>query len=170
MTMPPVTDAIPPRRTPTDIRDLLRWSLEALRGQAETFDIGLRIRVDDNVPAAVLLDRSKIAWAITALVGNALRYVRHGTQTMPGGSITVHVALDSAARQLVIDVQDDGPGIAADRLRALLNDRTGAPATALGLLMVREVAVAHGGTFNIDSETNGFTHGTTVRVTLPVAG
>ena len=132
-------DAIPLRRAPTDIRDLLRWSLEALRRQAEVFDIGLQVHVADDVPSIVSLDRSKIAWAITALVGNALRYVRHGTKTMPGGSITVHAAYNSITSQVTIDVQDDGPGIAADRLPSLLSGEAETPGAALGLTMVRDV-------------------------------
>ncbi len=162
-------DVIPLRRAPTDIRDLLRWSLDALRRQAEVFDIGLQVHVADDVPSIVALDRSKIAWAITALVGNALRYVRHGTKTMPGGSITVQAAYNSTTSQVTIDVQDDGPGIAADRLPSLLSGEADTPGAALGLTMVREVVVAHGGTFHIDSETRGFAHGTTVHLTLPVA-
>ena len=152
-------DAIPLRRAPADIRDLLRWSLDALHRQAEVFDIGLQVQVDDDVPSTVSLDRSKIAWAITALVGNAFRYVRHGTKTMPGGSITVHAAYHSITGHVTIDVQDDGPGIAADRLASLLSGEEETPGAALGLTMVREVVVAHGGTFHVESETRGFAHG-----------
>ena len=169
MTLSPVLDAIPLRRTATDVRALLGRSLEMLRSQAEAFDIGLQVRVEDNVPARLSLDRSKIAWAITALVGNALRYVRHGSMTMPGGSVVVHASYDPVERHVAIAVQDDGPGIAPDRLPSLLDDTTGAGGAALGLAMVRDVVVAHGGTLRLESDTTGFGHGTTVRFTLPVA-
>ena len=162
-------DAIPLRRMPTDVRDLLGRSLQMLRGQADAFDIALKVCVDENVPARLLLDRDKIAWAITALVGNALRYVRHGSKTMPGGSIVVHATCDSVGRQVTIAVQDDGPGIAADRLPFLLEERTDTGSAALGLAMVRDVVAAHGGTIGIESDTTGYGHGTTVRFTLPVS-
>lgn len=162
-------DAIPLRRTVVDIRDVLRWSLEILHRQADAFDVGLRVDVDDNVPNAIALDDRKMAWAITALVGNALRYVRRGSQTMPGGSIVVHVSYDSSAARMTIDVQDDGPGIPADRLPSLFDPATRTAGAALGLSMVKDVVEAHGGTFGIESDTRGPSHGTTVRLTLPVA-
>ena len=160
-------DAIPLRRAAVDVRDLLRWGLDTLRRQADTFDVGLDVRVDDNVPARVELDPQKMAWAITALVGNALRYVRRGSNTMPGGSILVRVSYQSG--QMTITVQDDGPGIASDRLHTLF-DPSMRTSSALGLSMVRDVVEAHGGAVAIESESAGPSHGTTVRLTLPVVG
>jgi signal transduction histidine kinase len=164
-----VADAIPLQRVPTDIRDLLRSCLGALRSQAETFDIALRVDVEANVSGLVCLDRAKIAWVITALVGNALRYVRHGSQTMPGGTIIVHAACDQTPGRIVLEVQDDGPGIRADRLQSLLGESSDSPGLALGLAMARDVVVAHGGTFAIDSDTDARSRGTRVRFTLPAA-
>jgi signal transduction histidine kinase len=88
---------------------------------------------------------------------------------MPGGSIVVHATYDSVRCQIEISVQDDGPGIAADRLASLFGDRTDVSSNALGLAMVKDVVAAHGGTIRIESDTTGFGHGTTVRFTLPVA-
>lgn len=159
-------DAIPLQRMPTDVRALLDSSLAALRNQARTFDVGLTVDVDDDVPRSVALDRGKIAWVLTALVGNALRYVRHGSHTMPGGSITVHVGDDAAAGRIVVEVHDDGPGIPEARLRSLFASSSDTPGAALALAMARDVVTAHGGTFDIQSLTSGLSHGTTVRFTL----
>ncbi len=76
---------------PTDLRALLRSTLDVMQRQARAFDVTLNVAVDDDVPAVVSLDAEKIAWATTVLVGNALRYVHHGSQVMPGGSIAVRV-------------------------------------------------------------------------------
>jgi len=163
-------DAIPLRRAPTNLRELLESSLRALRLQADAADVALRIEVNADVPPSTSIDRGKIAWAVTALVGNALRYVPRGSQTMPGGSITVHAFWDPSERRVVIDVQDDGPGIPPDRLRALLASLSDAnDGAALGLAMVRDIVVAHGGTFEITSDTGAFSRGTNVRFTLPAA-
>ena len=162
--------AIPLRRSPTDVRTLLASSLTALQQQARTFDVGLELVVADNVPRLVSLDRAKIAWVLTALVGNALRYVRHGSHTMPGGSIGVRVESDSAADQIAIEVRDDGPGIPEDRLRTLFDDSVEVPGNALALAMARDVVAAHGGIFEIRSGTGALSHGTTVRFTLQTGG
>jgi len=164
-----VGDAIPLNRVPTDARRLLESSLASLKGQADAFDVALSIGVDADVPATVTLDRGKIAWALTALVGNALRYVRRGSQTMPGGSIAVRASYDEVSRQVLFQVHDDGPGIPPDRLRSLFSDPADPPGIGLALTMVRDVVAAHGGTLAIDSRTDGLTRGTTVRFTLPAA-
>ena len=106
-----VVDALPLRRGPTDLRTLLKSTLEVLQRQAKAFDVTLKIVVDQAVPANVALDAEKIAWATTALVGNALRYVHHGSMMM---------------------------------------------------------VAAHSGNLEVQSETESFRRGTTIRMTLPI--
>jgi signal transduction histidine kinase len=35
--------------------------------------------------------------------------------------------------------------------------------------MIRDVVAAHGGDIDVQSSTDGFNHGTTIRITLPAA-
>jgi signal transduction histidine kinase len=163
-----VIDALPIHRVPIDLRALLCSSLDALQRQAKAADVTLKIVVDRHVPPIVRLDPDKIAWATTALVGNALRYVRHGSFTMPSGAITVRAAYNPAGPDVTIEVQDDGAGIPADKLRLLFSAELDRPRVGLGLLMVREVVAAHGGHVEAHSDTAAFMSGTTIRLTLPV--
>ena len=140
-----VIDALPLQRVATDLRGLLRSTLEVMQWQAKACDVTLNVVVDDHVPAVVRLDAEKIAWATTVLVGNALRYVRHGTHAMPGGSIAVRVMYNSAGPEVTIEVQDDGAGIPVDRLPRLFHAGPDRPRVGLGLSMVREVVTAHAG-------------------------
>ncbi len=140
-----------------------------MRRQAKASDITLSIVVDKQLPPRVSLDPEKIAWATTALVGNALRYVRHGSRVMPGGSITVRVTYNPADPEVAIEVQDDSAGIPADKLPLLLyNGGSDRPRLGLALPMVRDVVAAHGGTVEVRSEATPPESGTTVRITLPV--
>ena len=77
-------NGMPLRRTPTNLRALLQSALEVLLRQARAFDVTLNVVVDDLVPDVLHLDRDKIAWAITVLVGIALRYVHHGIANHAG--------------------------------------------------------------------------------------
>jgi signal transduction histidine kinase len=87
---------------------------------------------------------------------------------MPGGAIVVRARHSAADAQVVIEVQDDGTGIAADRLRDLLQRSIDRPhVTGLGLLLVRDVVAAHGGRMDVTSRTDSEQSGTTVRLTLP---
>jgi signal transduction histidine kinase len=163
-----VVEAVPVRRVPTNLRALLRSTLDVLERQAKSLDVALAIEVQNEL-APVPLDADKIAWVVTALVGNALRYVRHGSHTMPGGTISVRVSHSAAAREVTIEVQDDGPGISPERVRELSGDGGTGTRVGLGLAMAREVVVAHGGALAILSDTDALHPGTTVRLRLPVA-
>jgi signal transduction histidine kinase len=136
--------------------------------QAKAFDVTLNVTVEAEVPRTVLLDADKVAWAVTAVVGNSLRYVRHGSEVMPGGMITVRVTYDATASAVTIEVQDDGRGIPAERLPLLFTPGRDRPRIGLGLILVRDIVVAHAGQIAVDAETTGDLRGTTIRLTLPV--
>ncbi len=155
-------------RTPTDVRALLRTSLASLERQARALDVELGVKTDAAVPAKLTLDPEKIAWAVSALVGNAMRYVRRGTRQMPGGSIAVKAAVDEGA--LVIVVEDDGPGIPAEVEARMFQRAPGAPhATGLALTVVRDIVTAHGGSMELVTATDLIEHGTTVTIRVPIA-
>src|SRR4029077_1836337 len=159
--------ALPIRRMSIDFRGLLPPTMAVLRRQAEAIDGSLTLTIADDVPSRLTLDAEKIAWAVTTLVGNALRYIRPGTRHMPGGAIAAQMSHDAAANEVTISVQDDGPGIPAGKV-AHLFDRNGRPQGGLALLLVRDIIVAHGGRCEVQSRTEALDHGTTVRLTLPV--
>jgi signal transduction histidine kinase len=164
-----VIDALPLRRTRTDLRALLRSTLEVIQPQAKAFDVALSVDIDGQVPAVVSLDAEKIGWATTVLVGNSLRYVHHGSRVMPGGSVAVRASYSATDSEMTIEVQDDGPGIPVDKLASLFSVGPGQTRLGLGLSMVREVVAAHAGRIDVDSDTDPWRHGTTIRITLPVS-
>ena len=107
---------------------------------------GVTLDVDGR-PATVLGDRELISRALANLIDNALKY---------GGS---HIAVRvlTKGRDAVIEVEDNGAGIAAeDRDRAMVrftrldNART-RPGAGLGLAMVAAVARLHGGRLELGS-------------------
>jgi len=161
-----VVDAVPIRRAPTDLRALLTSALACMAAQARAADVTLDVSIDDRVPPFIRIDGDKIAWAVSALVGNALRYVRHGSQSMPGGSIAVRVGYQAIRPSVVIEVQDDGPGIPPEKLRVLFENGPGHERAALGLLIVRDFVVAHAGQLNVCP--SAAEPGTVVRITLPI--
>jgi len=163
--MVPMTDAIPLNRTPTDVRQLLQGTLEVLRAQAMARDVSLQIEAPADLPL-VRVDAEKIAWAVATLVGNALRYVRHGTLRRPGGTIVVHITVEPGA--LTIGVEDDGPGIPADKAANLFRRGAGVThGTGLALMLIKDVLVAHGGSVDVKSDTDPVSSGTTIALRLP---
>lgn len=161
-------DAIPLRRSPVDLAVLLESVVALMRPQAEAMDVDLSLDIDPNAPASINVDADKVAWAISALIGTALRYVRRGSRVMPGGSVTVQAA--RAAEDLVLSVRDDGVGIPESVMADLFSRTENRPFySALALGMVRDVAAAHGGRLDVTSRTDETDHGTVVRLRLPVA-
>ena len=156
-------------RRATDVSALLRSSVAALERQARALDIAFSVTTSPDVPNALVLDPEKIAWAISALAGNAMRYARCGTRHMPGGRIAVSASCDADRGELVVVVQDDGPGIPAEVLARLFRGASSVPhATGLALTVVRDVVTAHGGSLELTTSTDEADSGTTVTLRLPL--
>jgi signal transduction histidine kinase len=158
-------EALAVRRTPTDVRALLVSKLDVLSSQAAASDVTLNVVVASDVPPVVYLDSEKVAWAVTTVVGNALRYVQSGSRRMPGGTINVRAGFDPASSQVSIEVQDDGPGIPADTVTRLFKrDGLNVQGAGLALLLISDICAAHGGAAEVRSNTDVSGHGTAVRL------
>jgi len=102
-----------------------------------------------QAPARVLGQPLLLRELIRNLVDNALKYTR------PGGTVTVRVIDDPFGQVVVLQVEDDGPGIpVAERelvfqpfYRALGTDVDG---SGLGLAIVAEIARQHGVELTLD--------------------
>jgi two-component system, OmpR family, phosphate regulon sensor histidine kinase PhoR len=111
---------------------------------------------------------SELTSAIGNLLGNAVRY------TPEGGRIEVRAAVREADGCAVIEVRDNGPGIAREHLPRLTerfyrvdgsrSRETGG--TGLGLSIVKHVVQRHGGDLEIESEPG---KGSTFRLVFPAA-
>jgi PAS domain S-box-containing protein len=90
----------------------------------------------------VRADRARIQQVLSNLIGNALKFVTQG------GHVTVGARATPA--EVVVEVADDGPGIASEHLPHLFERFWKAPGdarsgTGLGLFIVRGIVAAHGG-------------------------
>jgi signal transduction histidine kinase len=160
-------EALAIRRAATNLRTLLPSKLAVIASQALAAGVELSINVDDNVPAVVHVDTDKLAWAVTTLVGNALRYVQSAGRNAPRGTIRVRVTHDAAAASVTIEVRDNGPGIPSESVARLFKrDGLNVRGTGLALLLMSDILGGHGGKVEVQSET-GLTQGTTVRLTFP---
>ena len=100
--------------------------------------------------AVVLGDKGRLQQVLTNLVANALKFAP------PGGLISLRTR--AVGHFCEVNVTDDGPGIPADVLPLLFRryargpaDHANAGGTGLGLLIVREIVEAHGGTVGVES-------------------
>jgi signal transduction histidine kinase len=127
--------------------------------QARERRVTLATEADDG-DVAVMGDPTKLTWAVSNLIANALRY------TPEGGTVTVGVqAADGTAR---IAVRDTGAGIPPDRRERIferfVQDGADGGAAGLGLAIVRDIVQAHDGRIHLDSEVG---HGSCFTIELP---
>ena len=152
-----LVEALPLRRAHTRVRELVMRTLDFFATQAKSSNIDLTVDLAENVPVAFVLDGEKIAWALSTLVSNALRHAR--------AHVRVHARWDETRADLILEVADDGPGIAEHQRRWLFerNPATGQSA-GLALFMVRDVMSAHRGSVTVQSAPGD---GTTFTLKVP---
>jgi signal transduction histidine kinase len=95
-------------------------------------------------------DPTKITWALSNLIANALRY------TPRGGRVTLAANADDGLVR--VRVTDTGPGIPAELQNRIFErfvqgqDDAEPGAAGLGLAIVRDIVQAHGGRIFVDSQ------------------
>jgi signal transduction histidine kinase len=148
-------------REPVDVARLVEDAAAAFDAQAASAGVKLQADVGEGV-GSVEGDPERLQGVLANLVSNALRH------TPRGGSVTVTAR--RTGDDVVLDVADDGEGIASDLLPRVF-DRfvrgPGSDGTGLGLAISRDVVTAHGGTIVVKSDQGV---GTTFTVTLPARG
>jgi signal transduction histidine kinase len=110
--------------------------------QAKEKGVVLESRVSDA--GTVVGDETKLTWALSNLLANALRY------TPSGGTI----AIEATARDQEVDisVHDSGPGIPpGQQERVFERYAQSAQAGDIGGAIVRDIVQAHGGRILLDS-------------------
>lgn len=157
--------------TAIDAQDVLARALALLAPRIA--EAGVSLRLDFTAEARrVRADPARLQQVLRQLLDNALKF------TPAGGRLSVRVrnadGADGRTRRLLIEVEDNGRGIEADRLAAIfLPFRRGDAGTAhafgaglgLGLAVGRAVAEAHAGTLRAESP--GVGRGTTFILDLP---
>lgn len=126
---------------------------------------GLRVVGRAGEPAPVLGDGDRLHQVVGNLLANCARHCR------PGDQVQVQVLVEAEEGEVVLVVQDTGPGIPAQAQprvfdRYVRAGEDGVPGSGLGLAVVREFVVAHGGRVELSSELG---RGTSVTVRLPLA-
>ena len=150
-------------RTPTDLLALVEDQVEAQRLRWQSSQLGVRV---EGQPLVVPVDPEKMASAIGNLLSNAIRF------SPPGGLI--RLVLQDQGGRVSLDVIDQGPGIAEpdrDRIfepffRGERQPIDAVRGTGIGLSIVHEYILAHGGRVVLLPER----HGAHFRIELPHAG
>jgi two-component system sensor histidine kinase PilS (NtrC family) len=124
-----------------DLRNLLAVFIDEF-SRAERLEQGLLVLLSNN-EHRVDFDRGHLRQVLWNLCGNALRY----GQNKPGSLMLIVVREEGA---VVLDVQDDGPGIPDEQRGRLFEPffTTATQGTGLGLYIAKELCEANGAQLN----------------------
>jgi PAS domain S-box-containing protein len=148
--------------TTFDIGQVVSEVVEGLRGAAAS--AGCVISIVATGALEGRWDRVRIEQVVTNLVSNAVKY---------GAGQPVDVVVRRDGDQVVLEVRDHGPGVAEQDLGRIFDRFERASSMrnygglGLGLYVVREITVAHGGSVSAGNAPGG---GALFSVRLPVSG
>jgi PAS domain S-box-containing protein len=154
------------RRERVDLRDLAHETLDALNVVGPSAKPAITL-VADPEPALVVGDADRLRQVISNLLDNAIKY------TPSTGTVELRVAIEHD--DAVIRVRDSGAGIPSEflpRIFEVFSRGGGAggqahPGLGLGLSIVRELVLKHGGSVEVTSP--GVGKGSEFVVRLPLA-
>jgi two-component system, NtrC family, sensor kinase len=140
-----------------DLNVTVESVLDFMKNEINEHKIAIQTDLDKQL-SPVLFDRAQIKQALTNLVRNAC-------EAMPdGGTLTLGTMATKNAVELT--VKDTGIGIADNALESIYKSfySTKSSGTGLGLPLVRQICLAHGGDVHCDNHSK---QGTTFIITIP---
>jgi signal transduction histidine kinase len=156
---------------PVDLAALLKSEAAHMQVQAEQRHIHLETELQEPLPT-LQADADRIRQVLSNLLGNALRY------TDAGGRIVIRAfepRQSNNVREVVVEVSDNGQGIAPEDLPYLFDhfyraDKSRSRASGgsgIGLAIVKQLVEAHRGRVWVESKVG---KGATFSFALPVPG
>ena len=102
-------------REPFDLRECVEGALDIVAPRASEKDVELGCLVDEDVPAGVVGDATRLRQVLLNLLSNAVKFTEEG-------EVVVHVGAEHAGSnsyRLQLSVRDTGIGIPQDRMDRL---------------------------------------------------
>ncbi len=151
--------------------EVLKDAITLAEGKMRRGAVSISTQIAPDVPE-LLVDAHQLRQLFTNLLANAFEalggegHVEIRAELLPGEDEPVGT-IDPLPPQVVVEVRDNGPGIAADDLERIFSPffTTKPQGTGLGLAIVRKVVNAHDGRIDAVSAPG---RGAAFKVTLPV--
>jgi len=145
---------------PADINPVLDHSLRLVRQDAAEKNIDIQLVKGRDLPAADI-DSDRFIQCLLNLYLNAI-------QSMESGGILKVTSSHGAEKNIIIQVHDNGPGIARADLAKIFDPyfTTKASGTGLGLAIVHKIVESHNGRITVKSSPE---EGTVFTITLPAS-
>ncbi|MEE3623929.1 ATP-binding protein [Nitrospirillum sp. BR 11752] len=152
-----------PKRNATSLDALVRDALQLIQGEAQRYDVKVRILIEPGLPTA-RVDEGEIKQVVINLALNAMQAMANaGTSDR---QLTVAVADKPQEAVMEVQVRDNGPGIDQSIIGRIFEPffSTKAEGMGLGLVICKSIVKSHGGELTVQSADQV---GTAFRFTLP---
>ena len=129
--------------------ELIEYAIKANRVQADKFNIQIEVEYPEEKIPKLFVDSEKIAWVLTNLLSNAIRYSKENGRVVIGAR--------REKEYIELYVQDFGKGIDPRYHQSIFDRYFRVPGTkvqgsGLGLSISKDFVEAHGGTLTVQSE------------------
>jgi Signal transduction histidine kinase len=129
--------------------ELIEYAIKANQVQADKFGIQIEVEYPEEKIPKLFVDSEKIAWVLTNLLSNAIRYSKENARVIIGAQ--------QDADGIELYVQDFGRGIDPRYHQSIFDRYFRVPGTkvqgsGLGLSISKDFVEAHGGTLSVESE------------------
>jgi signal transduction histidine kinase len=153
-----------PKLEREDLGALVTSVLALGRGELEKEGITLALEIAPDLPE-IPADEAQLRQALINLVRNA----REALASAAEKRLSISLSADGPAGRLLLRVADSGPGIEAGDLGRIFDPffSTKAQGTGLGLALVQQIVVDHGGQIDVESAPG---RGTTFLLVFPLPG
>jgi len=150
------------RREHVQLEGILRYTLDMLQGQIKA----KRLKVQTELPSflpALRANPVRLRQVLDNVVGNAIKYSNHGGEVM--------ISIKAEDDQLILQVTDNGPGIALSDQPHIFDKfyrggDTKEEGSGLGLAIVKTIVDAHQGRIWVESTVG---KGSSFFIVLPVS-
>ena len=135
---------------PVDLAAVVRYVGDLLRPEAAARGIALELAVPADLPA-LTADSAQLKQALVNLIINAIQAVERN------GRIDVKVRVDRGRGVVTLQVCDNGPGVPGEKRSAIFEPffTTKSEGSGLGLWIVQQIAMAHGGVVTVGDSAGG---------------
>ena len=150
-----------------ELEPMLAEAVAEVRVASDVEDRRIRFAIDVPAGTTAYADRARLHQVVVNLLDNA---ARHGP---PGSDVRITARVDG--EELVLEVRDEGPGIAPEERTRVFHrftrgERAGGGGTGLGLSIAHWVVDLHDGSIAVlDNDDTVAAPGCRIRVTLPGA-
>lgn len=129
--------------------ELIEYAIKANQVQADKFNIQIEVEYPEEKIGKLFVDSEKIAWVLTNLLSNAIRYSKENGRVVVGAK--------QEENMIELFVRDFGKGIDPRYHQSIFDRYFRVPGTkvqgsGLGLSISKDFVEAHGGSLIVESE------------------